>query len=184
MSRRTRRVVALVALCVAASMALGVGSYSSVSAERSVSVSVVPSEEAYLGVPSTPLSCGNGVNNVLFVNQFSAPITDGHVDVTVNGGDLLVKRGNSFREYGNGDEFTMSVDENVTPGRGYGLHLKPINDSADSIALEIEVSGSGFDVSTTSVRSVSCEMSNSDGSGSANGSGSTDHNDDSDEESD
>ncbi|GAB6860297.1 hypothetical protein ACFQL0_12855 [Haloplanus litoreus] len=156
----------MLALCVAASMALGVGSYSSASADRSVSVAVVEDEEAYIGIPDSTLRCGRG-QNALFYNRFPAPVTDGHVEVTVGDGDLVVKRDDGFVEYYAGQEFTVPIDENVTAGERFRLHLKPTNESAESITARIEVRGTGFSVSTTATRDVSCEkqVDRSSGSG-------------------
>ena len=156
MSRRTRRVLAMLALCLAASTALGVGSYSSVSADRSVSVAVVEDEDAYIGVPDSTLRCGRG-QNALFYNRFPAPVTDGHVRVTVGRGDLVVKHDGEFVEYYPGEEFTVDVEDNVTAGERFRLHLKPTNDSARSITTHVDVSGPGFSVTTTAERTVACE---------------------------
>ena len=158
MSRRTRRVVALVALCVAASMALGVGSYSSVSADRSVSVSVVGDKSAYLGVRGGTLHCGD---NAVFHNQFSEPVTGGYVGVTPVGDDLVVRHDGDFVEAHEGEETTIPIGENVSPGKPFKIQLKPINNSADSVTLDIEVNGSGFSVSTTQSRYVDCQKQSS-----------------------
>jgi hypothetical protein len=156
MSRRTRRVFAVLVICIAASMALGVGSYSSVSADRSVSVAVVENEDAYLGVPDSTLRCGRG-QNALFYNRLPAPVTGGHVRVTVGSGDLVVKDGGEFVEYGPGEEFTVDVTDNVTAGERFRIHLKPTNGSARSITTHVDVRGPGISVTTSAERSVACE---------------------------
>lgn len=135
-------------------MALGVGGFSSVEAERSVRVAVVGDEAAYLGIPDRTLRCGKS-QNALFYNQFPETVTDGEIEVTVGSGDLVVKRGDDFVEYH--DEFTIDIEENITAGEGMRIHLKPTNGSANSITTDIEVSGPGFDASTTAARSVDCE---------------------------
>ena len=156
MSRRTRRVVALVALCVAASMALGVGSYSSVSAERSVSVTVVDDESAYLGVPGGTLQCEHE-HNTLFYNQFPEPVTGGHVNITPKDGDLTIRHDGRVYDAHRGQEITLRVEEKVISGGQFEVQLRRVGGSADSVTVDIEVSGPTFNVSTTETRGVDCE---------------------------
>jgi hypothetical protein len=154
MSRRTRRIVALIALCVAVSMALGVGGYSSASAERSVSVSVVDDESAYLGVPGGTLHCGR---NTIFYNQFPEPVTGGHVGVTPNGDHLVLRHDGDFVEAHEDQEVRIPIEEDISAGKQFRIQLKPINDSAHSVTIDIELNGSSFSVSTTETRYVACE---------------------------
>jgi|GEM_PF-6728329 len=147
---------AVLALCAAVSLSVSVGGFSSVSAERGVSVTVVENEDAFLGVPESELSCGN--SNRLFYNRFSEPVTDGRVEVTPREGELKVKRDSGFETYN--QPFTLYVTGNVTPGEGFPFHITPVNESATEVEMDIDVSGPGFDISTTSERGVSCEKRN------------------------
>jgi hypothetical protein len=153
MSRRTRRVVALVALCVAASMALGVGSYSSVSAERSVSVTVVPPEEAYLGFDddlqcSAGNSAGNGNGQAFLHNRFAADIGDIEVQITALGGYVRVradespKRGPAKRLTPSDPTATLYFDDTYRPGSSieleiYGPSGVGTKDGADDLRIEL-----------------------------------------------
>lgn len=165
MSRRTRRVVALVALCVAASMALGVGSYSSVSAERSVSVSVVPPEEAYLGF-GDDLQCGAGGgvgdNDQFIKNQFSGNTTIEHIEVRVTAVDgyveVGVKGSGSTTPLWDGKSTVLTFDGPYEPGDAAGVHLKPAAQGsnitgADHLKVElVEAAGPSVHVTETSLR--------------------------------
>ncbi|AXG07293.1 hypothetical protein DU500_13145 [Haloplanus rubicundus] len=153
MSRRTRRIVALVALCIAASMALGVGSYSSVSAERSVSVSVVPPEEAYLGFDEN-LRCGPGNsagvgNGQPFLhNQFAADIDDIKLRVTALGGYVRVRADESPKGAPakqltpNDPTATLVFEDTYGPGSSveleiYGPSGVGTKDGADELRIEL-----------------------------------------------
>jgi uncharacterized membrane protein YdfJ with MMPL/SSD domain len=153
MSRRTRRVLALVALCVAASMALGVGSYSSVSAERSVSVSVVPPEEAYLGFddrlrcgPGNSAGAGNG--QAFLHNQFAADIDDIEVRITALGGYVRVRAAESPKGAPatqlrpNDPTATLAFEDTYGPGSSvelemYGPSGVGTKDGADELRIEL-----------------------------------------------
>ena len=162
MSRRTRRVVALVALCVAASMALGVGSYSSVSAERSVSV--VPSEEAYLAFAEEgELQCGaddeSGDNDEFIKNQFAGDtvIKSVEVRVTAVGGYVKISGGGSSATLWDGDSRVLRFDETYGPGESAEIQLEPAAPEsnitgADHLQVElVKATGSNVRVSETSL---------------------------------
>jgi hypothetical protein len=156
MSRRTRRVVALVALCVAASMALGVGSYSSVSAERSVSVSVVPPEEAYLGFDDD-LQCGMGGNNQAFVrNQFAGNTTIEYVtvEITAENGYVRVGTGGPATQLSPGASTHLTFEGPYEPGEAASIQVKPPHGNvtgADELSVElIEARGSGVRITEAS----------------------------------
>ncbi|RCU48385.1 hypothetical protein DU504_14385 [Haloplanus salinus] len=165
MSRRTRRVVALVALCVAASMALGVGSYSSVSAERDVSVSVVAGDKAYLGLDED-LTCGpgssatKGTGQSLIRNQFSSDIDRIELRVTALGGYVRVRAKRTPKagpaEPLGPDESTRIVF-NETYGAGESIYLEiygptghGTKEGAERLQVEVvEATGPGVRVTDT-----------------------------------
>jgi hypothetical protein len=154
MSRRTRRVVALVALCVAASMALGVGSYSSASAERSVSVSVVDDDEAYLSfAEEDELQCGpgksagNGGGQPFLYNRFTSDIDDIEVQITAIGGYVRVRaneppKGQAKWLTPHESTTTFNFDDTYRPGSNITLEIfgpKGIGTKDGAHKLRIEV---------------------------------------------
>jgi hypothetical protein len=147
MSRRTRRVVAVIALCVAAGAALGVGGYDAASSERGVDVDVADDEHAYLGINDS-VSCSGDVT--LLTNRFPEPITGGTVTATVHGGNLTV----GGHRYTDDEQLTIGVGTNddedlgvgeVDPGGSLTVTVK--SGTATEITIDVRVYGDGFDVS-------------------------------------
>jgi len=180
MSRRTRRVVALVALCIAASMALGVGSYGSVSAERSVSVTAAPPEDAYLAF-GDDLQCGmsggNGDNGAFVRNQFGGTTTIERVEVEVTaiGGSVRVGTGGTATPLSSGASTRLTFDGPYDPGDSASIQVKPPRGNvsgADTLAVElVEATGSGVRVAETS---LTYEVACPEGRSGANRSGGID----------
>jgi hypothetical protein len=150
MNRRVRRLVALAALCVATSLALGVGGYSAVSADRTVDVAVVEDEAAYLGVEVTGFDrCGTQALLELR-NQFRGDVI---LDVTVavvDADELAVRGLHGPGTLDSGESGT--VTGNLTPAGG------PADDR--SITLRIDATGEGVDATLTRTYPVECARSN------------------------
>ncbi|GAB3322711.1 hypothetical protein [Haloplanus salinarum] len=147
MSRRRRRIVAVLALCVAASMALGVGGYSAASADRSVSVTVAEPSEAYLALDGS-LQCGMGRgvgNNKGFVhNRFPENTTVERIDVTVTAVDGYVRvgTGGQAEQLGPGESADLTFWGPYDSGDSAGIQVKPPTannvSGADSLHVEID----------------------------------------------
>jgi len=170
MSRRTRRVVAVVALCVAISLSLGVGSYGSVSAERSVNVSVAPPEDAYLAF-GDELQCGMGGDNDEFVkNQFSGAATIERVEVEVTAveGYVRVGTGGPSTQLSPGASTRLVFEGPYEPGESASIQIEPPTGNvsgADALAVElVEATGPRVRVSETRVTyELSCPGGGDDG---------------------
>ena len=190
MSRRRRRIVAVLALCVAASMALGVGSYSSVSADRNVTVAVVADEDAYLAF-GEELQCGmgngHGDNQQFIRNQFPENTTIEHIEVEVGvprgaNGALRVRkgeRGNSggFVSLSEGRSTTFTYEASYGAGEAARIQVVPPArnvSGANRLAVElIEADGTDVKVTGTSTTyDVNCPRGGSSGgNGGGNGPG-------------
>lgn len=168
MSRRRRRLAALLALCAVVSLSLGVGGYSSVSADRNVSVNVAPPEEAYLAF-SDNLQCGagNGVgDNKHFVkNQFAGNTTIDRIEVEVTAVDGSVRvgdgTGGTTTPVSAGEPTELVFDGPYEPGDSASVLIKPPRGNvsrADKLRVEIvEATGSGVRVAETKITyDVSC----------------------------
>lgn len=151
MSRRTRRALALVALCVSTSMALGVGSYGSMSAERSVNVSVAPPEEAYLGV-ADELRCGTDGTD-LVRNQFGSNTTIERIEVDVTAVDGYVRVGadGPTTRLAPGESVDLTFRGPYAAGDAAELRVEPPTrnvSGADDLRIElVEARGTGVSVS-------------------------------------
>jgi hypothetical protein len=167
----------VIVLCVAVSLSLGVGSYGSVSAERSVSVSVVPPEEAYLAF-GDDLQCGrgggNGDNDEFVRNQFGGNTTIERVEVEVTAveGAVRVGTGGPATQLSSGASARLTFDGPYEPGESASIQIKPPRgnvSSADTLAVElVEATGSGVRVAETSLTyEVSCP--GGDGGGGSDG---------------
>ncbi|WP_251343380.1 hypothetical protein [Haloplanus halophilus] len=155
MNRRTRRIVAVVALCTAASMALGVGGYSSVTADRSVNVAVADDGNAFLSIPGGEIRCTGG-ESVLLYNRFAGAVTGGTVEVDAVGGDI------ETRGYDDEESFTVEVGT-VDPGAPITFQPRETNGSAHTLELDVDIEGEGFSVSTNASRTIACEKSDGPG---------------------
>jgi hypothetical protein len=158
-------------------MALGVGSYSSVSAERSASVSVVEADEAYLAF-ADGLQCGAGGgvgdNDEFVKNQFAGNTTIEYVEVevTAKGGSVRVGTGGPATQLSQGASTHLTFEGPYEPGEAAGIQVKPPNGNvsgADGLAVElVEASGPGVDVAETSLTyEVSCPGGSDDTPGNA-----------------
>ncbi|WP_435067013.1 hypothetical protein [Haloplanus sp. C73] len=151
MSRYLRRLTVVLALCVVASMSFGVGGYSSVDADRNVSVSVVEDEDAYLAFDDS-LGCGVG-NNVLVRNQFvgNTTIERIEVDVTAVGGYVRVGVRGPGTQLAPGDSTQLTFLGPYEPGDAARMQVKPPTGNvsgADSLNIELlEATGQGVSVS-------------------------------------
>lgn len=150
MSSYLRRLAVVLSLCVVASMSFGVGGYSSVEADRNVSVSVVEDEDAYLAFDDD-LQCGS--NNVLVRNQFvgNTTIDRIEVDVTAIGGYVRVGTGGPSTQLGPGDSTRLTFLGPYEPGDAVRMQVKPPTGNvsgADSLNVELlEATGTGVSVS-------------------------------------
>lgn len=162
------RRIALLGLCaVSLTLMVGSGAFTSTSADRTVSVTVVEDDSAYLGIGDT-LQCGvgNGVgdNRNVVTNRFATTTLDQvKVRLSVAGdGALRVSDspGASGSSNGNGagDAFeTIDAGDSVEftytlgPGDGATVQVQPPTGNttvADSVHLEVvEASGDGVDIS-------------------------------------
>jgi hypothetical protein len=175
MSRR-RRIVALLALCVAASMALGVGGYSSVSAERNVTVAVAPPEAAYLGL-AEELQCNTGGDDDLVRNQFAGDTSIERIEVEImaRGGYVRVGTSGPAHQLGPGESVDLTFTGPYDPGEAAEMRLKPPTGNvsgADVLRVEVvEATGTGVRVIDASqTYEVNCPGGSSNGISRANAS--------------
>ncbi|WP_251330734.1 hypothetical protein [Haloplanus pelagicus] len=145
MSRRARHLVAILALCVAASSALGVGSYGSVTADRGLSVAIVDNDDAYIGF-ADDLQCGMGHgvgDNGEFVrNQFvgETVIDRFVVRATAGGGEVRVGTGGPTHQLASGQSVTLTFVGPYRPGDGADIQVKPPHGNvsgADSLTVRV-----------------------------------------------
>jgi|GEM_PF-2122972 len=152
---RSRVVAVVLAVVAVSALATGTLGFSSVTAERSVSVNVVNSSQAYVGVTACAPTHGNGTNNgndktagkgkstgkadvyVMVTNQFSSPMVVEQIEG--NGSDADLDK--SSRVIGVGD-----VEK-------YPLQF-------DASEVTVEVGGNGFDATVTAT--VTDEQDRSD----------------------
>jgi hypothetical protein len=132
-------------------MALGVGSYGSMSAERSVNVSVVPSESAYLGV-TDELRCGTSGTD-LIRNQFGPNVTIEHIEIEVTAVDGYVRVGadGPATRLAPGESVDLSFRGPYAAGDTAELRVEPPTGNvsgADDLRIElVEARGTGVSVS-------------------------------------
>lgn len=158
MNRRIRRIFAVLTLCAAVSLSFGVSGYSSVSAERGVSVTVVEPEEAYLAFGDS-LQCGmgggTGDNNEFIHNQFGSNTTIEHIRVTVTaiGGYIRVGTGGRATNLSEGESTELTFSGQYEPGESASIQVKPPGGNvtaADELAVELlEATGEGVRVTDT-----------------------------------
>ncbi|WP_423750620.1 hypothetical protein [Salinirarus marinus] len=140
-----RRLLAGLALVLAVSLAVGVGSYTS--ASRGVDVAVVPDDEAYLGVvPEGFDRCGR-LAFVTLYNRFGENVTlDVDVRVVDTDGGLRAAIVEAPASLGGGES-------GVVKG-----HLTPTDGAAgdELLALAIDADGEGVSVSLRRTYAVAC----------------------------
>lgn len=161
MSRRLRRLAAVLALCVVASMSFGVGGFSSVDGDRNVSVSVVEKEDAYLGVETLAAgSCGNR-DRLAVTNRLTTTLDRFDVVVEDIDGDVSA--------------MVMETPSELDPGeRGYvGVRVTPDGqqNGTKTVTLGIEATGSAVAVSTTASFDTYCAPSEEEDGEEENGDG-------------
>jgi hypothetical protein len=157
----------MLALCAAASMAIGVGGYSAASSDRSVSVTVAEPSEAYLALDGS-LRCGmgHGVGNSkgFIHNRFPENTTVSRVDVTVTavGGYVRVGTGGQADQLGSGESTDLTFHGPYDSGDAVEIQVKPPTannvSGADSLHVELD-SATGPNVSvsgTTRTYAVDC----------------------------
>ncbi|MFA9515814.1 hypothetical protein ACERIT_01105 [Halopenitus sp. H-Gu1] len=153
MSRLRRRIVAIVALLVVGSMAFGVGGYSSLSVERNVTVSVVSSENAYLGI-SDELQC-DGENDFIR-NQFGddTTIDSIEIEVTTVDGSVRVGTDGAMDQLESGESTELTFQGPYESGASAAIRIKPPSGNASGAAfLEVELLDvSGTDVTVSGAR--------------------------------
>ena len=154
------RHVMLLGVAVASLMlATGSGSFSAMSADRDVEISVVDDENAYLAIQNDePLRCGNPPRNTLLRNQFDATLDSITAEVSVPAEEesaLTVKaRGADTKHHLSPGEsaeiaFEGAGDGGYDPGEGPRLRVTLENGTTpDSLGISISrASGVGVTVS-------------------------------------
>jgi hypothetical protein len=145
-----RRLLVGVLLVLAVSQAVGVGSYTSVSAARDVDVAVVPDEDAYLGVvPAGFDGCGNQTFLTL-ANQFGADVAlDVDVRVVDTDGGITAFVTGYPPTLGEGDSGAVRGSIHATDGATGG----------GSLTLAVEAAGDGIELSLRRTYPVACASS-------------------------
>lgn len=146
MSRQRRQLVAVFALCVAVSLALGVGGYSTASPDRSVNVTIAEPSEAYLAFGER-LQCGTGSagdDQTLVHNRFPENTTVERVDVTVQavGGYVRVGTDGEIRRLPPGEALSLTVQGPYDPGDVAEIRVNPPTTNnvsgADSLRVQLD----------------------------------------------
>jgi hypothetical protein len=168
MSRRARRLVALLLLGAAVSASVGADAYTATEAERRVSIAVAAPDEAYLGF-GDDLQCGRGGgvgDNRRFVrNQFRGDATIDRIEVRVTtvGGHLRVGTGGTARRLGTGESVRLTFDGPYGPGDAAAIQVKPpVGNASAADALRVELiaaTGTGVGVAgATRTYDVHCPV--------------------------
>ncbi|MFB6123686.1 MAG: hypothetical protein ABEJ78_09545 [Haloferacaceae archaeon] len=146
-----RRLLAGLALVLAVSLAFGPGSYTVVSAARSVDIATAPDSKAYLGVESGSLSrCGGNQTFVTLSNRFGAGVAlDVEVEIVDTAGGLRASVTDHPTTLGGGDSDV--VRGRVTPTDGAG--------GDESMTLAISATSEEARVSLRRTYPVACAKS-------------------------
>jgi hypothetical protein len=149
MIRRSAVVLAALALLVVT----GTGGLSTVTADRTAEVAVVPDDRAYLGVQTTDRSLVTGTHAVGIVdlrNRFGADLTD--VDVTLRGDDatppLVVQDVDEPGSLGSGHSDTVTATVACDAGN---------TTTTETWTVSVTASGDGVSVALERPITVTCE---------------------------
>lgn len=152
-----RRIVLLGLACASLLLASGSGAFTAISADRSVEVSVVDDDEAFLAIPDRDLQCGNPPENTVVQNHFRSTLDSVVLSVAVpasadTGLKVAAKGGESPEELSPGGEtdihFPATGISGYAPGEGAVLQVTPTNGTTpDTVDIDVEASGGGSDVS-------------------------------------
>jgi len=181
MTRLRRLAVVLAALAVVGTT-VPTGGVTSVSAERGVSVDVVPDEEAFLGVTKHNQTVDPGLNGdqgnstfrsqvtlLTVTNRFPSDLT---VEVSVDDAGAPPPKVKSLEEDDRSFELPTGhadhVKANVVCGGGGGPT------ESDVFAVEIVASSPGVTVELTRQVRIGCEAPPDNSNGSSNGNGHSD----------
>lgn len=155
MIRRSAVVLAVLAVLVVTST----GGLSTMTADRTAEVAVVPDDRAYLGVQTTDQSLAAGTREVAIVdlrNRLGADLTD--VDVTVRGDDatppLVVQGPDEPGSLGSGHGETVTATVACNAGN---------TTTTETWTVSVTASGDGVSVTLDRPVTVTCEPAPSPG---------------------
>lgn len=142
---RRATIFLLCALVATAGITVSSGAFSSVAADRGVSVTVASDENAFVALttPDSPsATSGDSAELVTVTNQFSEQVTVNVTDITTSDPALTATLDSQPGELGSGDsetaKVTLACDSPVTA----------------TISFDVEANGTSVNAKTTAKRSV------------------------------
>ena len=176
---RLRRVAVVLAALAVVGTTIPTGGLSSASAERSVSVDVVPDDEAFLGVVEHNQTVDPGLNGdqgnstkaqvvlLTLTNRFPTDLT---VEVSVGDAGAPPPKMQSLadRSFSLPMGHARHVEANVVCGGGGGPT------GSDVFTVEVVASGTGIGIELTRHVTIECEAPPDNGNGSSKSKGTSD----------
>ncbi len=146
MTRGLRVFSVLLAVAAVTTLLFGATAFSSVTADRSVAVSVVE-DDPYIDVTD---KISNGKNHQFIVNRLAEPVD---VEITLrpdDDGELKVKVKEQDRKFKIvNEETTIKFDDEIGPGKSGDLVITPNGNESIPDTLEITVDASSEHVNAT-----------------------------------